>query len=164
MYIYIIYYIIYYIYTELDYSCCRGPDPVGDKSGRGSFSCLEPFWSSCQRGEGSLGFFEFEEELFSSAESLLSAPRAGLRQVGGRAEMSLWGRGKGSERIFRGVENYIDFSYESLSKMGSFWRPFLAYFFDFWCSAQWALFFIPYGVVFVSPLRGKSRCFVRDIL
>ena len=28
----------------MDYSCCRGPDPVGDKSGRGSQALLDVFW------------------------------------------------------------------------------------------------------------------------
>ena len=28
---------------ELDYSCCRGPDPVGDKSGRGTKCRSRPF-------------------------------------------------------------------------------------------------------------------------
>ena len=45
MYIYLYIYNILGNWTwELDYSCCRGPDPVGDKSGRG-FS-REPFWGS----------------------------------------------------------------------------------------------------------------------
>ena len=36
----LLYSYIIIVYTwELNHSCCRGPDPVGDKSGRGTFSC-----------------------------------------------------------------------------------------------------------------------------
>ena len=48
--------------------------------------------------------------------------------------------------------------------MGGFWKPLLGYFFDFWCTAQCLYFFILFEATFEAALKGKSRCFVMDIL
>ena len=60
---------------ELDYNCCRGPDPVGDKSGRGRRP--EPSWGSWREHPSSR----------IAGKSLAFSYRGWssiLRQVGGR--------------------------------------------------------------------------------
>ena len=48
--------------------------------------------------------------------------------------------------------------------MGGLWRPLLDHFFDFSCTAQGLEFFILFGTIFDPSPKGKSRCFVKDIL
>ena len=48
--------------------------------------------------------------------------------------------------------------------MGASWDPLLAYFFDFSCTEWWFEFFVLLGTTFEASLKGKSRCFVKDIL
>ena len=48
--------------------------------------------------------------------------------------------------------------------MGALWEPLLVYFFDFSCTQQWFVFFVLLGTTFEASLKGKSRCFVKDIL
>ena len=71
---------------------------------------------------------------------------------------------KRSGRLFREVENYDDFSYQNLVKMGCSRRPLLDHFFDFSCTAQGSEFFIAFGTIFEPSPKAKSRCFVKDIL
>ena len=44
---------------ELDYSCGRGPDPVGDKSGRGTKWPHGPFWTVMEESSSKKGRISF---------------------------------------------------------------------------------------------------------
>ena len=66
--------------------------------------------------------------------------------------------------FFGGLRICIDFYYQIRLKMGVLGDPFLAYFFDFSCTAQGLEFFMLFGTIFEASPKGKSRCFVKDIL
>ena len=48
--------------------------------------------------------------------------------------------------------------------MGALWELLLEDFFTFSCTQQWFVFFVFLGTAFEASLKGKSRCFVKDIL
>ena len=48
--------------------------------------------------------------------------------------------------------------------MGDLGGPFLDHFFDFSCTAQGLELFMLFGTIFEASPKGKSRCFVKDIL
>ena len=74
------------------------------------------------------------------------------------------GRGNGLGIFFWDVEIYVDFSYQNRFKMGALGDPFLAHFFDFSCTAQGLEWLRLFGSIFEPSPKGKSRCFVKDIL
>ena len=83
----------------MDHSCCRGPDPVGDKSGRGSFSCPGPFWRLQVEGGVSLSFLQLQRK--ASFQLLGRAPvgsAAEWRGLFGDAER-VWGGFFGMSKV-----------------------------------------------------------------
>ena len=147
---------------ELDYSCCRGPDPAGDKSGRGTKCPHGPFWGSLESSSFEALAGKLQLLAYRGGSSLRRRssgdPAASTRRVGGRGIGGVLALISNQNSCQKQARNLCHFFLVLVIFLEAFWTIF-SLIFRFLRDAEILMLFYGFWYQFWGPSKPQKLVF-----